>query len=96
MLFLLALKKNLYEEAFSYVKTKTNSNFVVKLAARRPGTNFRLGMGERGGHVFLLNAPTAVWNAQGVIHRSNQLNKVYTVVKFSKNSNLTLVQYDLA
>ena len=34
MLFLLALKWNLQEKAFSSVKTKTNSNFTVKLADR--------------------------------------------------------------
>ena len=34
MLFLLALKWNLEEKAFSSVKTKTNSNFAVKLAER--------------------------------------------------------------
>ena len=34
MLFLLALKWNLKEKAFSSVKAKTNSNFVVKLAKR--------------------------------------------------------------
>ena len=41
MLFLLALKWNLYEKAFSSVKTKTNPNFVLKLA-------------ERSKHPFLL------------------------------------------
>ena len=35
MLFLLALKLNLYEKAFSSVTTKTNSNFAVKLPERR-------------------------------------------------------------
>ena len=34
MLFLLALKWNLWEKAFSNVKTKTNPNFAVKLAGR--------------------------------------------------------------
>ena len=41
MLFLLALKWNLWEKAFSSVKTKTNSNFAVKLA-------------EMSNHSFLL------------------------------------------
>ena len=34
MLFLLALKWNLKEKAFSSVKTKTNSNFAVKLSGK--------------------------------------------------------------
>ena len=42
MLFLLALKWNLLEKAFSSVKTKTNPNFALKL-------------GERGNHSSLLS-----------------------------------------
>ena len=34
MLFLLALNWNISEKTFSCVKTKTNSNFAVKLAER--------------------------------------------------------------
>ena len=34
MLFLLALKWNLSEKAFSSVKTETNPNFAVNLAGR--------------------------------------------------------------
>ena len=37
--FRLALKQNLYEKAFSCVKTKTNSNFAVKL---KEGSNCSL------------------------------------------------------
>ena len=36
MLFLLALKWNFQEEAFSNAKTKTNPNFVIKLANKAP------------------------------------------------------------
>ena len=42
MLFLLSLKWNLCEKAFSSVKTKTNPHFVVKLS-------------ERSNHSFLLS-----------------------------------------
>ena len=42
MLFLLALKSNFQEEAFSNVKTRTNLNFAVKLT-------------ERSKHSFLLS-----------------------------------------
>ena len=35
MLFLLALKWHLWENAFSSIKTKTNLNFGVKLAERK-------------------------------------------------------------
>ena len=41
MLFMLALKWKLSEKAFSNVKTKTSSNFVVKVT-------------ERSNHSFLL------------------------------------------
>ena len=52
--FLLALKWNLWEKAFSYFKPKTNSNFAVNLAAmlKEATIHFRLFVKPHFSNVF--------------------------------------------
>ena len=60
MFFLLALKSNLLEKTFPSVKTKTNSNFAVKLAERINHSFLLLFNGSNFSNICTLN--TWWWN----------------------------------
>ena len=61
MLFLLALKWNLKENAFSSVKTKTNPNFALKLAGRSNRSFLLFYLIKKMDHVFQRSVLLITW-----------------------------------